>query len=128
MEKIKINKFDQIKKFYNSKTNTYEFIKNNKFLDVFFDININVNSSIIGGKIEGFNFTANNIDCLELEACNVISSNINAIHCSANKIHANKIKSITIECNELTAITVCCNEIECDRITVKTIKYFTTVA
>ncbi len=72
------NSLEEIKKYYNERTNTYEFVENGKRLDVLFNFNLNINANIIAGDIIAWNITAYDIKAWSIDAKNITAMDITA--------------------------------------------------
>ena len=94
--------FEEIKQYYNEKTNTYEFVENLQQLDVELDFDLNVNSHIFANNIK-----ANNIKALNIKAGEIKASQIAADNIKADDIHADAILAGNID-----ALDICANHIE----------------
>lgn len=91
------NNIEEIAKYYNENTKTYEFIENGYRFDVKFNFNLNVNSNIEADNIKAYNINANNIN----------SNNINANDINANDINAGDINARDINANDINYYALC---------------------
>ena len=96
------NSLNEIKKYYDEKTNTYIFKEDGSYIDsiVFnFDLDVLVNieacdikaNNIYANNIRAFNIKANNIDAMNIEACEINASDIRANNINAWNIYAKNI-------------------------------------
>lgn len=65
------NNIEEIEKYYNEETNTYEFYENGKRQDVKFNFDLSVNANIIADNIGCMNIKAYNIEALNINADNI---------------------------------------------------------
>ena len=126
---------EEIKPYYNEETNTYEFIENNRLIDVKIDFDLNIECNI-----KAWNIKAGNIQACNIKAWNIIKArdiqawdinahdinaddinayDINAYDIKAWNIKACDIKSVNIKANKISFEAVCfayktfvCNSIE----------------
>ncbi len=91
----KFNSIEEIKKYYNKNTNTYEFIEDDILLDVAFDFDLEIN-----GNIKAWNIDAWNIDAHSINAYDINAWDINALNIKAGDIiyHAVCFAYQNIEC------------------------------
>ena len=87
MEKIFEN-LEEIKPYYNEETNTYEFVENEKWLDVELNFDLNVDSNIHARNINACDITAWNINACDINAGNIKAYNINVCDINADYIDA----------------------------------------
>ena len=76
------NSLEEMKPYYNEKTNTYEFIKNGMWFHVSFDFDVDVKSNI-----KAKNINAWDINALDIEAGNIKARDINAGDIKAGDIN-----------------------------------------
>ena len=69
---------EEIKPYYNKKTNTYEFFENEKLLDVELKFDLNVDSNIHAGNINAWDINACDINAWNINACDINAWDINA--------------------------------------------------
>ena len=97
------NSLEEIEKYYDEGTNTYEFIEDDEMIDlVIFNFYLNVEANIkalnINSKdIKTWNIEANNIKFRNVEACNI----------KANYIIARNVEAINIEAEDISYYAVC---------------------
>ena len=70
---ITIHNLEEMQKYYDERLNTYIFND-----DVEFNINVDVDSDIVGNGITARNIKANNITALNIKAWNIGACDINA--------------------------------------------------
>jgi len=95
---ITINNIEEMKKYYDEKTNTYIFDD-----DVEFIIDIKVRSSIDAYDIKAKNIDAWNIDALDIDAYDIKAKNIDAWNIKALDINACNIKARDINARDINA-------------------------
>ena len=98
-----------MKPYYNKETNIYEFIENNRLIDIKIDFDLNIECDI-----NAWNINASNINSGDINAWNINSWDINA-----RDINARDINAIDINANNISFYAVCfayktfvCNSIE----------------
>ena len=109
------NSLAEVEKYYNIKTNTYEFKENGKYIDLVifnFDLNVEANidaRDILAHNMSTWNITARNIKTLDIDAWhtiiadNIAASNINAWDIEAKTITAFDINAWDIKALDITA-------------------------
>ena len=88
---IIFNSIEEIKKYYNKNTDTYEFIEDGILLDVEFASDL-----VINGNIKAKNIKAQNISAKNINAKNINADNINAWDIKAYDINADDIDTLNI--------------------------------
>lgn len=103
------NNLEEMKPYYNKETNIYEFIENNRLIDIKIDFDLNIECDI-----NAWNINASNINSGDINAWNINSWDINA-----RDINARDINAIDINANNISFYAVCfayktfvCNSIE----------------
>ena len=103
------NNLEEMKPYYNKETNIYEFIENNRLIDIKIDFDLNIECNI-----NAWNINASNINSGDINAWNINSGDINAWD-----INARDINAIDINANNISFYAVCfayktfvCNSIE----------------
>ena len=94
---ITFNSIEEIKKYYNKNTNTYEFIEDDTLLDVKFAFDLEINGNIKARDIKAWDIKAQNIRAYDINALD-----INALDINANVINARNIKA-----GDITYYAVC---------------------
>ena len=64
--------FEEIKPYYNEKTNTYEFIENGNLIDIVIDFELDINSNIRAGDIQAKYIIARDISAENINANNIL--------------------------------------------------------
>lgn len=105
------NNIEEIKPYYNEKTNTYEFYDTYDPLDIEIKFNLNIASNLTAGNINALDIKANNIDVGDINANNIISDDINANDIKANNINALDINAHDIKANNIKAWNITANNI-----------------
>ena len=88
---IVINNLEEMEPYYNEEINTYEFIENNRLIDIKIDFDLNISSNIKAGNIEACNIEAGNINSWDINAQDINARDIQACNINAWDINANKI-------------------------------------
>ena len=108
------NNLEEMKPYYNKETNIYEFIENNRLIDIKIDFDLNIECNI-----NAWNINASNINSGDINAWNINSGDINAWDINARDINARDINAIDINANNISFYAVCfayktfvCNSIE----------------
>lgn len=106
------NNLEEMKPYYNKKTNTYEFFENGKRIDIHIDFILKTTKSICARDIKASGIKARNINACDInawdievndiEACDIEASNI-----KANNIKAWNIKAWTIEACDIEFYAIC---------------------
>ena len=129
---ITINNLEEMQKYYDERLNTYIFND-----DVEFNINVDVDSDIVGNGITARNIKANNITALDIDAwnidacdikandidalnikawnidaCDINACDINACDIKAQNIDAYDIDALNIKANNITALDIDANNID----------------
>lgn len=111
------NNIDEIKKYYNEKTNTYVFKENGKYLDVVFHFDLVVYVNIDAGNIHAKNIYACNINAGDIGAGDIGAWDINARsinYCAVCFAYKN------ITCNEISGRRTNCKHFVLDgKITIR---------
>ena len=86
------NNLDEIKKYYDEKTNTYIFKEYGMYINlVIFNFDLNVKSNIYAWNIYARNINALNINAKDIYACRLDVNDIKVHDISAASINANNI-------------------------------------
>ena len=131
---------DEIQKYYDAKTNTYNFKEDDKEIDLIvlnFDLNVDANiccndiiandifainidgCSITAWDIEANDINAYNIECYDIVADDIVADeDIKAWDINAKNINANNIEAWNIYANDISYWAVCyaIHDIECHSI------------
>jgi hypothetical protein len=92
---------EELKPYYNKKTNTYEF---NEDIELQFDLN--VNSHIIAWDINAWDINAWDINSLDINAGNIKAKEINAGNIKAYNIKAWNIKARDIKACNINSLDI----------------------
>ena len=93
------NSIEEIKKYYDKKTNTYIFKEDGEYINLIkFNFNLNIASSIDAKDIE-----SHNIHALDINACDINAWNINAHDIFACNVHAWDINACNIDAWDINA-------------------------
>ena len=118
MKTIIINNIEEMQKYYNKNTNTYEFIEDSLFLNVEFTSNIDVMSNINAcdinaGYIKAWDIKARDINAGYINACDIKARDI-----KAGDINAGDIKARDIKAGDINYYAICFayNSIYCNSI------------
>lgn len=65
------NSIEEIQKYYNKNTNTYDFFEDFELLDVEFNFNLEINANITARNITAWNINARNINAWEINAWDI---------------------------------------------------------
>lgn len=68
---IVINNQEEMKLYYNEKINTYEFIENNRLIDIKIDFGLNMECNINSGNIKAINIYAWDIKAKNINAFDI---------------------------------------------------------
>ena len=126
---------EEIKSYYDEKSNTYIFKENGKYIDIvmfrfYLDVDADIDAKNINacwGGIKANDIKANDIDALHISADDINAKKIEALDINADDIDAKKIDAKNISADEVNAVNIkACNirvnEIYARNIRVKNIK------
>lgn len=83
---------EEIKPYYNEETNTYEFIENNRLIDVKIDFGLNIECNINAHDIKARDIKASeDIKAIDIKAIDIRVRDINACDIQAGNIKAKYI-------------------------------------
>ena len=102
------NSLEEMKPYYNEKTNTYDFIKNERWFHVSFDFDVDVKSNIKAKNINAWDINAldieaGNIKAMDINAGDIIAGDIKAWDIKAGDINAGDIKAWDINALDIEA-------------------------
>ncbi len=97
------NSLDDIKQYYNVNTDTYEFIENGEFIDIYINFNLYIESNIKACNIYAKDIKAGNIKSGNINSKNINSGNINALNIKSWNINAGDIKAWNIKAWDINA-------------------------
>lgn len=100
---IKFNNLGEIQLYFNENTNTYEFVKYGRLLEIEITFDFYTNKDIKAGNINAQNIHARNIDALNIDAKNIKAWNINAQNIHARDINAWSITAWDISAQNIEA-------------------------
>jgi hypothetical protein len=128
------NSIEEMKKYYNKNTNTYDFIENGVRLDVEFTFKLSVDSHIYAYDINAFNIntydirarniTAMDINAGDITARNITAFDIDALDINAFNINAGDITAKDIDTLNITAKNITAKDINAGDITARDITAF----
>ncbi len=119
-KQIKIfNNLEEIQKYYNSNTDTYEFVEDRELLNVQFNFDLVIRSSIYAKNIKAKNINSHNINAWNITAINIKAYNIMALDINANYIRAWDINACYIFACNIFAFNIYATDIKA-----KTISYY----
>ena len=103
---------EELKPYYNDKTNTYEFGENGVKIDVEFTFNLDVDSNIKAGDIDAINIKAVDIDAWNINAIDIKAGDIKALDIKvgvikAGDIYAMDINALDINAGDISYYAVC---------------------
>ena len=94
---------EEMKPYYNEETNTYEFIENNRLIDVKIDFDLNIECNIKASDINVGNINAWDINAWDIKARNIRARDINAVNINAWDIKAKYIIARDISAENINA-------------------------
>ena len=100
---IVINNIEEMEKYYNSKTNTYEFVGSKERQDVKFTFDLRIKSNIYAGHINAWDINAGYIKAWHIKAGNIDAGDINAGDIDAWDINAGNIDADDIKAGYIDA-------------------------
>ena len=115
---------EEMKPYYNEKTNTYEFIENGCPIDIVIDFELDINSNIRAWDIkacediDAIDINAKDISACDIKACDIKAGDIKAWDINARNINAGNIKA----CEDIDAIDINAWDINARDIKAKDIK------
>ena len=131
---IVFNNREQIEKYYNKNTSAYEFVENEKKLDVKFEFDLDAGlSNVYAGNIDANdidahniyanNIYANNVDAHDIKSHNIDASNIDVYNINAYKIYAGNINAGNIDACDIYASDIYAHNIDAYNIDARNISY-----
>ena len=95
------NNIEEIKKYYNENTNTYEFVENGMIMNVEFTFDLDVNSHINANNINTRNINAYDINAYDINAWDIsyyaVCFAYNNILCTSIKGHRKNAKHFALD-------------------------------
>ena len=118
------NSLEEIQKYYDETTNTYEFKENGSYISLVrfnFDLEVCANivaCDIVACKIKAHDINANDIKAYDIDAGNIGACDINASDIKACNIKAFDINAWNIDACDISywAVCVAYNNIKCKSI------------
>ena len=80
------NNLEEMKPYYNKETNIYEFIENNRLIDIKIDFDLNIECDINAWNINSGDINAWDINAMDINAMDINARDINAMDINANNI------------------------------------------
>lgn len=113
MESKEFNNLEEIKKYYDEKTNTYVFKEDGQYINlVVFNFNLKIKADIDALNIKALNIKALNIKARDIEAKNIIAKDIYVFNIECADIDARKINALDINALNITAIDLYADNID----------------
>lgn len=100
---IVINNQEEMKLYYNEKINTYEFIENNRLIDIKIDFDLNIECNIKARNIKACDIKACDIEALYIKACDIKSRDIKALDIKACNINSGDINAWGINSRDINS-------------------------
>lgn len=98
------NNLNDIQKYYNEETNTYNFRENGEIIDVvIFNFDLNVESNIEARDIRATSITAKNIHARNITVWDIKACDIESVFIDAGVIRARDIYTTTIKSMDIYA-------------------------
>ena len=107
------NNLEEMKPYYNKETNIYEFIENNRLIDIKIDFDLNIEcdinawninaSNINSGYINAWNINSGDINSRGIKSYNINACNINAWNINASNINSGDINAWNINSGDINA-------------------------
>ncbi|MEG0340365.1 MAG: hypothetical protein RR573_10650 [Oscillospiraceae bacterium] len=97
------NSLEEIKPYYNEKTDTYEFVEDGDLFDVYFRFDMKIISHIKARDINARNIDVWDINAQNINACDIYAQNINACDIYAQDIYAWDINALDIKAWNINA-------------------------
>lgn len=109
---IKIFKnLEEMKPYYNEKTNTYIFSENNRLIDIKIDFDLNIECNINADDINARDINAWDIKAWDINAWNINARGIKARDINAWNINAGDIKACDINALDIKANNISFNAV-----------------
>ena len=106
------NSLEEMNPYYNEETNTYEFIENNRLIDIKIDFDLNMECNIKSRNIKALDIKARDIQALYIKSCDIKSRNIKALDIKACNINSGNIKACDIEAWDIEAFDIKARDIQ----------------
>ena len=121
---ITFNSIEEVKPYYNEKTNTYEFKEDGLLLDVDFNFHLTIDSHIFARNINAWDIKARNIKAWNIDVWNINAWNIDARDINAQDINARNIKARDINAVNINAEDIKARDINAWNIDAGNILYY----
>lgn len=119
---ITINSLEEMEKYYNKRINTYEFVKDDKRLDVKFTFDLNINASICAKNLNAKRLIVINIDAWRINLRELKANNINAHDIKVDTINAHDMDARNVDVWSINANNIDVDNIDANNIKVNNIK------
>ena len=116
------NSLEEIKKYYDEKSNTYVFKENGDYINnVVFNFDLKVRANITAVDINAHNINAYDIDAGDIiagdiDVFKITAGDINAGNINAKNIDAYNIDALNIKAGDIDAVNIKVNNIDCGNI------------
>ncbi len=120
---IKFNSVEEIEKYYNKNTNTYEFVEDDIRLDVEFAFDLKINGNINARDIKALDIDALNIKAYDIKAYDINALDINALNIKSYDIKARDIEAYDINALDINALNIEARDIKAQNIYAGDITY-----
>ena len=122
------NNLEEMKPYYNKETNTYEFIENNRLIDIKIDFDLYITSHIYArginvNNIKAWNINARNIKSWDIKAFDIKACDINALDINSRDINASNINASNINALNINARNINALDIRAENINANNIRY-----
>ena len=114
---------EEMKPYYNEKTNTYEFIENGRPIDIVIDFKLDINSNIRAGNINARDIIADDITAWDIRADDISAYDIIACDIKARDIIAEDISAYDISAYDIIACDIKARDIIAEDISANNIRY-----
>ena len=117
------NNLEEMKPYYNEKTNTYEFIENGCHIDIVIDFELDINSNIRAGDIKARDIKAWDISAEDISAEDISAEDIKALNINAQDINALDISALNIRARDISAEDISAENINANNILYDSVCY-----
>ena len=118
------NSLEEIQKYYNKETNTYNFIENGETISIKLNFCLSVKSNINACDINACDINACDINAWDINACDINACDINACNINACDINACDIKARDIKAKDINACDINAWDIKACNINAFDIEYY----
>lgn len=105
---LTINNLEEMEPYYNRDTNTYEFAKNGKKLDVCFNIPLNIKANIKARNIKATDIKVQDIKARNIKATDIKTTDIKAQDINADSIDVRDTNSWDIDAENMEFYATYC--------------------